>query len=136
MKYKLIKPVNNNYSALQQVLTNRGISVEDISHYINTTDEDINSYLLFGEDKLKEAATAIIDTIRKGLNAIVIVDADCDGMTSAATIINYLHNLFPSWVENHLCWFIHEGKQHGLSDCCDFIIENGFSLCLVPDAGR
>jgi hypothetical protein len=74
MKYKLIKPVNNNYSALQQVLTNRGIPVEDISHYINTTDEDINSYLLFGEDKLKEAATAIIDIIRKGLNAIVVVD--------------------------------------------------------------
>jgi single-stranded-DNA-specific exonuclease len=136
MKYKLIKEVNPNYSALEQVLTNRGINREDISHYINTTDADINSPLEFGEESLKAAATAIITTIKNEKNAIIIIDSDCDGFTSSATLINYLYDLFPSWVENHLCWFIHEGKQHGLSDCCDFIIENGFSLCLVPDAGR
>lgn len=49
MRYQLINPVNPNYSALEQVLTNRGIKYENISHYVNTTDEDINSFLLLGE---------------------------------------------------------------------------------------
>jgi hypothetical protein len=74
MKYKLIKPVNKNYSAIQQVLTNRGIDYEDIEHYLNTTDEDINSPLLLGEEKLRAAAAALLGTIQQGLNVIIIVD--------------------------------------------------------------
>lgn len=42
MKYQLIKPINQNYSIIEQILTNRGISLNEISHYINTTDNDIN----------------------------------------------------------------------------------------------
>ena len=37
MKYQLIKPVNLKYSAIEQILTNRGIKHEDIKHYLNTT---------------------------------------------------------------------------------------------------
>ena len=36
MKYKLIKPVNENYSAIEQILTNRNIKHEDINSYLNT----------------------------------------------------------------------------------------------------
>jgi single-stranded-DNA-specific exonuclease len=135
MKYKLIKPVNEKYSALEQVLTNRGICYEDILHYTNTTDDDINSPLDLGEEKLKAAATALLGTIMQNLNALIIVDSDCDGFTSSALLINYLHDVFPSWVENHLIWFIHSGKQHGLSDCYQDAVDYGFNLCIVPDAG-
>lgn len=74
MKYQLIEPVNPQYSALEQVLTNRGIPYEKLKHYINTTDADIISPLALGEEKLHAAAALLIDTIYKNLECKVIVD--------------------------------------------------------------
>lgn len=135
MKYKLIKENNSDYSAIEQILSNRGIQLNEISHYLSTTDEDINDAEMLGFENLKAAAAALIKTIHANECAIVIVDADCDGFTSSAILINYLHDLFPSWVENKLHWFLHEGKQHGLSDCYDKIINSQNLLVIVPDAG-
>ena len=129
MKYKLIKPMISTYSALEQVLINRGIS--NLNHYLKTTDEDINSFLKFGEDVLREAAATLIRCVQLDIQAEVIVDSDCDGFTSAALLINYLYDLFPSWVNNKLTWFIHSGKQHGLSD---FTPKEDTKLILIPDA--
>lgn len=42
------------------------------------------------------------------------VDPDCDGFTGAALFINYLHNLFPSFVENKICYNFPNGKHHGI----------------------
>ena len=134
MKYQLIKPVNEKYSALQQVLTNRGVNIEDIDHYINTTDADVASYLDLGEDRLKAAAAAIASCITEGSKALVVVDSDCDGFTSSALLINYLHDCFPTWVENNVDYFMHSGKQHGLSDFPEEAIAST-KLILVPDAG-
>ena len=64
MKYQLIKEVNKDYTALEQVLTNRGLKREDIPHYINTTDDDINSFLGLGEKNLKAAASALVGNIQ------------------------------------------------------------------------
>lgn len=135
MKYQLINPINLNYSALEQVLTNRGIKYENILHYVNTTDEDINSFLLLGEKKLKQAVIWILEAVRENKDIIIVVDSDCDGFTSSSLLINYLYDLFPAWVVTHVHWIIHSGKQHGLSDCCDEIIKNQYSLVIVPDAG-
>ena len=135
MKYKLIKPINENYSALEQVLTNRGIPKEKIKNYLMTTDDVINSYNLLGEEALKEAAMKIAKCVRAEANALVIVDSDCDGFTSSAVLINYLYDLFPAWVENHLTWFMHEGKQHGLSDLSLEPESVGlYKLIIIPDA--
>ena len=43
MKYQLIEPriPQEGLSAVERVLTNRGIELENIKHYLNTTDEDI-----------------------------------------------------------------------------------------------
>ena len=143
MKYKLIKPINQNYSPVQQILTNRGIPFNEISHYINTTDNDINPPEALGEDKLKVAAALLIKTIQSNSQALVIVDADADGFTSSAILINYLHDLFPSWVENNLTYRVHDGKQHGLNDHIDWILKvisdpldsRNYSLVILPDAG-
>ena len=135
MKYKLIAPVNPSYSAIEQVLTNRGIPHDMIQHYLNTTDEDINSFKSFGEDKLKAAAAALIRCIQLDQRALVIVDCDCDGYTSAAVLINYLHDYFPTWVETKLDSVMHDGKQHGINDQMELIEECDYQLLLVPDAG-
>ena len=63
MKYKLIHSINNNYNAIEQILTNRGINYNDIGHYLNTTDEDINEPEAFGlEQEMKLAASSEIKT--------------------------------------------------------------------------
>jgi len=96
MRYKLIKEINPSYSPIQQILTNRQIPFNEIHHYLNTTDKDISDPELFGEDKLKQAAAALIQTIQNNLKCMVVVDCDCDGYTSAAVVINYLSEVFPS----------------------------------------
>lgn len=135
MKYQLINKINPNYSTIQQILTNRGIPFNEISHYMNTTDEDINSPLLLGKEKLKNAAAALTQAILSNESVLIIVDCDCDGFTSSALLINYLYDVFPSWVENNLYWFLHEEKEHGLGDCMEYISQRQFSLIIVPDAG-
>ena len=140
MKYKLIKPINQNYSIIEQILTNRGIPLKDIPHYLNTTDADINPPQLLGQDKLKAAAAALIQTIHYNHHAIVVIDSDADGFTSSAILINYLHDLFPVWVEKYLTYILHTGKQHGLNDHIQAIIEQKknnpeLKLVIIPDAG-
>ena len=63
MKYKLINEINKNYSTIETVLTNRGIKLEDIKHYLNTTDDDINDCAALGLENLKAAAAILIKTI-------------------------------------------------------------------------
>ena len=133
MKYKLINQPNKNFSAIQQILYNRGISIQDIPHYLNLSDQDINSPLLLGEQNLKNGLKLLIHTIEKEQNALIIIDVDCDGYTSAALLINYLYKLFPKWVEQHLTWMMHQEKQHGLTDCIDKI-SNYYSLVICPDS--
>ena len=143
MKYTLIKPINQNYSPIEQILTNRNIPLKMIPHYLNTTDADINPPQSLGEDKLKAAAATLITTIKNNDAALVIIDSDADGFTSAATLINYLHDLFPAWVENKIKYRVHDGKQHGLNDHINWILnvvddigdERNFSLVIIPDAG-
>ena len=134
MKYKLINPINPHYSAVQQVLTNRGIPLDKIHDWLNTTDADINHFDLLGADRLRKAAQTLIKTISQDEKALVIVDADCDGFTSSAILINYLYDHFPAWVQNNLEWFLHSGKQHGLSDVNIDWAASKYKLILCPDA--
>ena len=133
MKYKLIKPINENYSTIEQILTNRNIKHENIKQYLNTTDENISSFNAFGKDALWKAFCAIGTCIAEDQKALVIVDSDCDGYTASALLINYLYDLFPAWVQNKLSWFIHSGKQHGLSDVPSSLLAMN-QLILIPDA--
>ena len=50
-------------------------------------------------------------------------------------MINYLHDAFPQWAEQNVDYVLHEGKQHGLNDQIDFLLQKDYSLVLVPDAG-
>ena len=132
MKYKLIAPTIQGYSAVEQILVNRGILHSDIKKYLNTTDEDINSFKLLGEETLKMGAKMLINCVKNNESCLVVVDSDCDGYTSSALLINYLHDAFPSWTENKVKYFLHSGKQHGLSDCID--LAKNYDLVILPDS--
>ena len=96
--------------------------------------------MALGEDNLRNGLTILIDTIKKDKNAVIIIDCDCDGYTSAALLINYLYKIFPSWVLQNVDWIMHDSKQHGLSDCYETIIEGNllthkqYSLVICPDS--
>ena len=86
MRYKLIKDIDPALSPIQQVLSNRGIKLSEIHHYLNTTDADICSAEMFGQDLIRRGAITLIETIKKEKNMLVLVDCDCDGYTSAAIL--------------------------------------------------
>ena len=132
MRYKLINENIYNYNAIQTILTNRGISLNEIHHYLNTTDEDICDLYLLGESVLKAGATALIQTIRGNGKIFLVVDSDADGYTSSALLLNYLYDFFPTFVENNIDYYIHSGKEHGLSDCFEKALN--YDLVLCPDS--
>ena len=136
MKYRLIKPINPTLSTMQQILTNRNIPLKDIFKYLNTTDDVVSSPLAFGKELMKEAATTLISHIQYNEPILIVVDSDVDGFTSAAILINFLHDLFPSWVESKLRYVLHSGKQHGLKDHIENILySNIYKLIITPDSG-
>ena len=133
MRYQLLKPMNPKYKALEQILVNRNIPYEEISHYLNTTDADINDPTALGKS-IDDGMKILGSAIAGNYNTLVVCDCDCDGFTSAALLLNYLHCLYPSWVDNHVKWYVHEGKQHGLADVMDYINQKQFSLVICPDS--
>ena len=128
MRYKLNRQRNPNYSIIEQILVNRGIKFKDIHHYLNTTDEDINDYFLLGEIKL--AAQELIKAIQQNKQIFMPIDPDCDGYCSCAIFLNYLYKIVPTFVENNITWWHHEGKQHGLQDCIDEALKYDLVICL------
>lgn len=134
MRLELLKDVNEQYSTIEQILYNRGISPDEFYHYLNTTDADINDFSLLGLENLAAALGAILTAVNYNARAVIVIDCDCDGYCSAAILINFLYCLFPSWVEHRLDYYMHSGKQHGLEDCHDLFIDQ-YKLVILPDAG-
>lgn len=129
MDYQLIKPIQENYSAIEQVLTNRGIKFEDIAHYLNVTEEDNLSPLLL--DNIEQAAKMLFNQLHKdGFHIHVQVDSDCDGYTSAALLLNYIHAIIPSAIE-HISYSFHNGKMHGINPA---LIPQETTLVIAPDS--
>lgn len=67
MEYQLINPRDKSKSAIEQVLTNRG--VKNINHYLNTTENDILDPLLL--NNMKEGAKLLISHISQGSKIMV-----------------------------------------------------------------
>ena len=132
MKYKLIKPLIEGYDTIQQILSNREIPEREFSHYLNTTDSDINSETLLGEDRLKKGVEMLMNAITNGKRILVIVDSDCDGYTSSALLLNFLYEYFPEYVTNNMDYFLHAGKEHGLKDCYELCAS--YDMVIAPDS--
>lgn len=126
-------PRDKSNSAEFQVLLDRGISANNIKGYLTADSSVVNPPDAFGWDKMAAAARVLVEAINSNKRVLDIVDADCDGYTSSALLINYLYKLFPSFVINNLDYYLHEGKQHGLSDCVEEA--KRYDLVILPDAG-
>lgn len=62
----------------------------------------------------------------------IVIDSDMDGACSAALIYSFIKTLNPN-ASIHI--FYHKGKEHGIKDVLDEIIESDICLLIVPDAG-
>jgi single-stranded-DNA-specific exonuclease len=131
---QLINKPNPNLNTLEQILFNRGFSLEEAKEYVNLTDKDILEPAGLGVQNLTKAAATINKTVYENKKAIIIVDCDCDGYTSAALLVNYLYKVYPCWAENNLDWLLHDSKQHGLRDHMEKLILANYDLILCPDS--
>ena len=122
--YKLIGE-NNLENPREQILKNRGITEE----LLNVGEEAVEDYMNY--DNIIEGCELLMKHIESGNKICVLIDADSDGITSSAVLINYLYREFPTI---DLVYKHHLGKQHGLGDK-DIVIEDGIKLVIVPDAG-
>lgn len=129
MKYKYIVPKYPNLSITETILTNRGINLNDINHYLNTNDADILSPALL--DNMEAGAKLLIKHIKAKNKIFVQIDTDVDGLTSSALLINYLYRLFPTYVDNYIIYRNHTNKQHGI--IIDTIPED-VKLVIAPDS--
>lgn len=127
MEYHLKAPMIPGYSPIEQILNNRGI--QNIYHYLHTTDDDIlePSTIM----NIKNGAIMLVQHINNNDKILIQIDSDCDGYTSAAALINYLHKICPAFVENNISYRVHEGKQHGI--LLDSIDDN-IKLVIAPDS--
>ena len=131
MKYTLLNQnTNQDLSLLEKIFFNRGFSTrEDISHYLYTTEADINAPELL--DNITEGALMLEDCINNNKKVFIIPDVDADGFTSAAILINYLSKVNYEWVRDYVSYEINEGKHHGI------VLENipeDVSLVICPDS--
>lgn len=138
MRIELINEPNPSLSTVDQILINRGIPKSCVKSYTHLTDDVICDFETLGMDKITAALDLLKEAINNSLDCAVIVDSDCDGFASAALLINYLYDLAPTWAAQHINWFMHSGKQHGLNDQMDNLMPNGcckYQLVFVPDGG-
>ena len=130
MDYQLINAQqNNHYSAVEQVLINRGIDANEIQHFLNTTDEDILDPKLIAN--MREGAQMLVRHMAANDLIWIQVDSDCDGYTSAATLLNYLNMIAPAYTQTKILYRLHDGKEHGI--ILDTIPE-GVKLVIAPDS--
>lgn len=134
IKYQLYKETIPEYSALQQILYNRGVLPQDQESWLNAGWSDINDWRLLDEDKMMLGAKMVVDAIKNKQNVCVLIDPDADGFTSGAIFINYLYSVRPEFVDGHIFYVMHKGKQHGLADTIEEIYSTNPSLVVLPDS--
>ena len=126
MQYKVKSLIKTDF--LNTILKERGI--EEPQRYINPVLSDISSPLDL--DNIHKGYELLSKHINNHSKIALIVDCDCDGYTSAAIMYNFLSAYYSIL---NIDYYIHEGKQHGLEDMVDTLIDRNYNLIIVPDAG-
>lgn len=89
MIYKIFN--EPKYSALTQVLINRGLKIDELDTWLNANENQIYDESLFGQEMVDKLVQRVIQAKDNEDNITVVVDSDADGFTSAAIFINYLY---------------------------------------------
>ena len=128
MKHRLVNEnFKSNYG--ENLLKARG--VEDVKKFLNPTEDCLQDPANL--NNIHKGATLLINTVDNKGRILIVVDSDTDGFTSAAIIYQYIHRMNP---EIEIDYLLHEGKQHGLEDHINTILDGGqsYALVILPDS--
>jgi len=132
--YKIFN--EQKYPTMPQILFNRGLDIDIQDTWMYADGRQIYDEDLFGREMVDKLVQRVIQAYKNKDNITVIVDSDADGFTSAAIFINYLYAQWPEYASTHIDYILHTGKQHGLADCYEDILnDNWTKLVVIPDAG-
>lgn len=128
MKYNLI---NENFADNYAVNLMRSRGIADLEQYKKPSREFLSS-----PNNLRNIAAAAglyIRVVTQGGRVLIVVDSDNDGYTSAAITYQYTKRLNP---ECHVDYWLHDGKQHGLADHIDKLMDADcqYDLIILPDS--
>lgn len=129
MKVKLVnEDFRDNYGI--KLLQSKGI--QDVDKYINPTKECLQNPIDL--NNIEDGAKLLKTAIEKEWNILLIIDSDNDGFTSAAIIYQYIKKLNNNI---NIKYLLHSGKQHGLEDHIDYILEHSDEIDMIiqPDSG-
>ena len=132
MKYNLI---NENFVSdyAANLLRSRGVA--DLKQYKAPSREFLSS-----PNNLKNIAAGAAMYLRVVMNdkppysrVLIVVDSDNDGYTSAAIMYQYTKRLN---CHCHIDYWLHDGKQHGLADHIDKLMDadHQYDLIILPDS--
>ena len=128
MKTNLIN-VNFQEDYVRNLLMSRGVA--DVEKYISPTEDCLQHPSALKNIRL--AAALYMRIVKAGGKVLIVVDSDNDGYTSAAIIYQYTKRMNS---ECQVDYWLHEGKQHGLQDLIDKLMEQvcQYDLIILPDS--
>lgn len=123
---------NDNYHSdyVTNLLKSRGVN--NVEKFMNPTSDCLQepeALKNIGIGAALYLRIARIDNSR----ILIVVDSDNDGFTSATIIYQYTKRLNPNC---KLDYWLHEGKQHGLQDHIDRLMQQNehYDLIILPDS--
>lgn len=127
-----VKLVNENFRDNYGIKLLQSKGIQDIDKYINPTKECLQNSVDL--DNIENGAKLLKTAIEKEWNILLIIDSDNDGFTSAAIIYQYIKRLNNNI---NIKYLLHSGKQHGLEDHIDYILEysDEIDMIIQPDSG-
>lgn len=112
-----------------KILENRGI--KNVPMFLNPTKSCLEDNHLL--DNIDLAVDIFLKHMNNNSKVAILQDCDCDGVTSAALMIQYINDNFSSISVDYI---IHDNKEHGLDNKSMLEIEQKKpDLLIIPDAG-
>lgn len=112
-----------------KILENRGI--KNVPMFLNPTKSCLEDNHLL--DNIDLAVDIFLKHMNNNSKVTILQDCDCDGVTSAALMIQYINDNFLSISVDYI---IHDNKEHGLDNKSMLEIEQKKpDLLIIPDAG-
>ena len=126
-----VKLVNENFRDNYGIKLLQSKGIQDIDKYINPTKECLQNPVDL--DNIENGAKLLKTAIEKEWNILLIIDSDNDGFTSSAIMYQYIKKIAPNI---NIQYRLHEGKQHGLEDHIDWILEHSedINMVILPDS--
>lgn len=132
MNYKTYKDTHSDYTALQQILYNRGIEIGDQERWLTAGWEDVHGPWCLGKN-LKDGVEMLYQAYTQNKNMAILCDEDPDGATSTAIAYNFLNYLDHGYAEKYIDIIFHQSRCHGLKDI-DLEKLATYDIVWIPDA--